>query len=220
MNEDKATRYHRLGRRVAFVSLICSAGALAALLATGASAGVRSVAASIAGGSPALTVAAYVALLSAAFDMALLPVSFYRSYLLEHRYQLSTQNAAHWLKDHIKSALVGLLFAEAGALFVYSAIARSPGSWWLAAGVAYSLVLVVLVNLGLSCFFRCSSLQAAGKGTLRDRLTSWQRKRRPYHGRVQVDPERSNEEGERGTRRDGKYAENSPVRHAARRIFG
>jgi STE24 endopeptidase len=171
MNEDKATRYHRLGRRVAFVSLICSAGALAALLATGASAGVRSVAASIAGGNPALTVAAYVALLSAAFDMALLPVSFYRSYLLEHRYQLSTQNAAHWLKDHIKSALVGLLFAEAGALFVYSAIARSPGSWWLAAGVAYSLVLVVLVKLApvvlLPLFYRCKPLERA---ELRDRL--------------------------------------------------
>ena len=120
-----------------------------------------------------LAVAAYVAMLSLAFDLVFLPFSFYRSHLLEHRYQLSTQPAVRWLKDHLKSALVGLLFAEAAALFVYTAIVRWPDSWWIAAGIAYSLVLIVLVKLApvvlLPMFYRCKPLENA---VLRDRLAA------------------------------------------------
>lgn len=173
MNEDKATRYHRLGRRAALASILCTAAALTGLMATGASEGLRSIAGAVAGGSATLTVAVYVAILSAAFDAVFLPLRFYRSYLLEHRYQLSTQSPLHWLTDHLKSALVGLVFAEAGALFVYAAIVRWPDSWWIAAGAAYSLVLIVLVRLApvllLPLFYHCKPLENA---VLRDRLAA------------------------------------------------
>ncbi len=173
MNEDKAARYHRLGRRAALVSVLCTASVLGGLMATGASEGLRSVAASLAGGSFALTVAIYVAILSAAFDIAFVPFSFYRGYLLERRYQLSTHRTAHWLKDHLKSALLGLLFAEVGALSVYFAMARWPGLWWPVVGVGYSLVLIVLVRLApvvlLPMFYRCKPLE---NDALRQRLAA------------------------------------------------
>jgi STE24 endopeptidase len=173
MNEDKATRYHRLGRRAAMASALCTAVALAGLMATSASEGLRSAAGTIAGSSTVLAVAVYVAILSVAFDLAFLPFSFYRSYLLEHRYQLSTQPAVRWLKDHLTSGLVGLLFAEAAALFVYAAILRWPGSWWIVSGIAYSLVLIGLVKLApvvlLPIFYHCKPLENA---VLRDRLAA------------------------------------------------
>src|SRR4029453_8924307 len=105
MNEDKATRYHRLGRRAGVLSMLWSGLILLSLLLTGASAGLREWAAGF-GANPTLTVALYVVMLSLAFDAATLPFGFYRGWLLERRYGLSTETVGHWLKDHAKAMLI------------------------------------------------------------------------------------------------------------------
>ena len=173
MNEDKATRYHRLGRRAGILSTLWTGAILLAFLLTGASAGLRDWAASLAGANPTLIVALYVLVLSLAFDAATLPFSFYRGFLLERRYGLSTETMGHWLKDHAKAVLIGVVFAELGAVFVYFALRNWPASWWAIAGVGYSLVAIVLVNLApvvlLPLFFTFKPLE---KASLRDRLTA------------------------------------------------
>ncbi len=173
MNEDKATRYHRLGRRAALLSTFWTVFILAGLLHTGASADLRAWIAGIAGGKATLIVALYVAVLSALFDLALLPFSFYRGFVLERRYGLATEKMGHWFKNHGKAALIGLLFGEAGAIFVYFVLRRWPDYWWVAAGLGYSLVIVILVNLApvvlLPLFYTFKPLERA---ELRDRLTA------------------------------------------------
>lgn len=173
MNEDKATRYHRLGRRAAVFSTLLTACTLVALLYFDASASVRDVAARMARSNPALTVAIYVLVLSVLFDLLLLPLVIYRGFVLEHRYGLSTETFSHWLKDHAKAALIGVLFAEAGAAFVYYSLREWPRYWWLVAGTGYSLVTIVLVNLApvllLPLFFTFKPL---GSDALRHRLTA------------------------------------------------
>jgi STE24 endopeptidase len=173
MNEDKATRYHRLGRRAGIFSTIWTGVILLGLLSTGASAGLRDWAADIAGSNPTITVVFYVLLLSLAFDAATLPFSVYRGFLLERRYGLSTETLGHWLKDHGKAVLLGVVFAEAGAVFVYFALRNWPDAWWAIAGAGYSAVAIALVNLApiilLPLFFTFKPLE---KATLRDRLTA------------------------------------------------
>jgi STE24 endopeptidase len=173
MNEDKATRYHRLGRRAGILSTVWTGAILVCLLTTGASAGLRDWAASIAGANPTLIVVLYVLTLSLAFDAATLPFSLYRGFLLERRYGLSTETLGHWLKDHAKAVLIGVLFAELGAVFVYFALRGWPASWWAIAGAGYSSVAIALVNLApvvlLPLFFTFKPLE---KATLRDRLTA------------------------------------------------
>ena len=77
------------------------------------------------------------------------------------------------MKDHLKAAFIGLLFAEAGAVFVYFAIRNWPGFWWLIAAAGYSLVIVLLVNLApvvlLPLFY---TFRPLGNAELRDRLTA------------------------------------------------
>src|SRR6187401_3217741 len=68
VNEDKATRYHRLGRRAAMVSTVWTGVILAGLLFLGGSAALRDWAASIAGTSPTLTTACYILFLSVLVD--------------------------------------------------------------------------------------------------------------------------------------------------------
>ena len=173
MNEDKATRYHRLGRRAGIVSTVWTGVILLALLLTGASLVLRDWAASLAGTNPTLIVALYVLILSLLFDAATLPFGFYRGFLLERRYGLSTETIGHWLKDHAKAMLIGVVFAELAAVFVYFTLRTWPAAWWAVAGVGYSIVAIVLVNLApvilLPLFFRFKPLE---KETLRDRLTA------------------------------------------------
>ncbi len=173
MNEDKATRYHRLGRRARILSTLWTSVILIGLLVLGASASLREWASSIAVGSPTLVVALYVLVLSLLFDAATLPFSVYRGFLLEQRYGLATETIGHWLKDHAKAVVIGVLFAEAAAVFVYFTLRHWPGSWWVLAGLGYALVTIVLVNLApvvlLPLFFTFKPLQ---KDALRDRLTA------------------------------------------------
>ena len=173
MNEDKATRYHRLGRRAGVLSSLWSFGILGALMFSGASGDVRAWAAGIAGDNAALIVAVYVGVIGSLFELAVMPFAFYRGFVLERRYGLATETMRHWLKDHGKAAAIGLLFAELGALVIYVALRRWPDQWWIVSGIVYFVVIVVLVNLApvvlLPLFYTFKPLE---KAVLRDRLTA------------------------------------------------
>ena len=173
MNEDKATRYHRLGRRAGVLSTVWSGVMLVGLLLTGASVGLRAWVAGLVGPNPAFVTALYVLVLSIAFDAAMLPFSFYRGFLLERRYGLSTETIRHWLSDHAKAIIIGVLFAECAALFVYFLLRHWPAAWWALAGGGYAVVAIALVTLApvvlLPLFFTFKPLE---KDALRDRLTA------------------------------------------------
>jgi STE24 endopeptidase len=173
MNEDKATRYHRLGRRAGVLSTLWAAVILVVFVLSGASVALRAWAVTAAGNNASVVVALYVLVLSLLFDAGTLSFSVYRGFLLERRYGLSTETLGHWLTDHAKAVIIGVLFAEAGAGFVYFALRNWPSAWWALAGVGYSIVAIVLVNVApivvLPLFFTFKPLE---KPTLRDRLTA------------------------------------------------
>ena len=178
MNEDKATRYHRLGRRTSLLSTTWTLSIFAFLLFTGGSVSLRAVAGSGASAlglsrDGAMCVALYVLALSLLIDLLTLPFSFYKGFVLERRYGLATETMSHWLADHAKAVAIGLLFAEAGATFVYATLRHWPHTWWLISAVGYSAVAVALVNLApvllLPLFYTFKPLDRV---TLRERLTA------------------------------------------------
>jgi STE24 endopeptidase len=172
MNEDKATRYHRLGRRAALLSATWVVFVLSVAMFGAGSAALRNWTERLVQGPNAI-VALYVLALSTVVDVALLPFSFYRGFVLERRYGLATQTMTHWLKDYLKAAAIGLLFAEAGALFVYVTLREWPATWWMVSAAAYSVVTMGLVNVApillLPLFYRFKPLD---KAALRERLTA------------------------------------------------
>lgn len=180
VNEDKSSRYHRLGRRAGVLSGAASLALLAVLLATGASATLRDwCIAAVAGITerdtlrPNLVVGLYVLALAAMAEIVGVPFSFYRGFLVERRYGLSTENALHWLREHAKAVLIGLGFAEIAAALVYGALRRWPESWWIVSGLGYCFVTIWIVNLApillLPLFYRFKPLD---KPSLRERLTA------------------------------------------------
>jgi STE24 endopeptidase len=146
-NEDKATRYHRLRRRASVASTAIGALTLGVVLVTGASAAFRDLVVRAVGLSFVLTVAVYVAGLALLIGVLQFPLAFYQGVVLERRYGLSTQSAGRWLRDHLKADAIGLVFAAAATLIVWSLIRWSPGHWWLMAAAVFIGLLVLLVQL-------------------------------------------------------------------------
>jgi len=154
MNEDRATRYHRVKRATGIVALAWSVVLLAGLIITGASVGLReaaeSAAAALAPASlgPTLVVLIYVAFLTLVNEVGSLPLSFYSGFLLERRYGLSNQTLRGWLTDELKGLVVGLVLGGVAATVIYFFIRRSAEGWWLPAGAIFALLIVGLANLG------------------------------------------------------------------------
>ena len=180
MNEDKASRYHRLKRQASVASLSWTLALLAGLLWTGASLSLRNLAehtASVLGMSSgwqaSLTVVAYVALLSLIAEAGSLPLAFYSDFLLERRYGLSNERLSRWLVDQAKSFALGLLLGCGGVAILYAVIRYSPERWWLPAGAVFALIIVGLANVApvllLPLFYRVKPLD---RESLRTRLLS------------------------------------------------
>src|SRR5258708_1922726 len=153
MNEERATRYHRLKRQASFVSLAWSVLLLVGLLWTGWAIPVRSGAESIAihvgpsSWQPGLAVISYVVLLSLLNEIGGLPIDFYRGFVVERRYDLSNQKIGAWLVDEVKSFILGLILGCGAASLTYWLIRLSPNGWWFPAGIMFALLILMITNL-------------------------------------------------------------------------
>jgi STE24 endopeptidase len=135
---DRARRYHRPLYRALLFDLLFAIALLAVCSFT------RAADALLADGGPwwAATLG-FVAAIAAVSTVLRLPVSFWRSYVHEKRWELSTQALGGWIADAVKSFAVGLVFTwiSIGGLI---ALARSfPSSWPILAAVGAALFLLV-----------------------------------------------------------------------------
>ena len=90
---------------------------------------------------------------------------------MERRYGLSNESVGAWFVDRIKAFCVGVVLGSGSAALVYWCIRLSPERWWMIAGAAFALLIVVLTNLApvvlLPLFY---SVRPLGKHALRRRL--------------------------------------------------
>jgi STE24 endopeptidase len=178
VNQDKSARYHSLRRRAAVASAAWSLLYLLAFTLTPASRWLadalqaRVASAGVpASFAPTLLVLAYVAAFGIGHETMGFLAAFYRGYLLEHRYGLSNERLASWLADQAKAAALGAGLALAGFGLLYAAIRQWPQGWWAAAGLGFTLFVVVMTRLApvllLPLFF---TFRPLGRDELRRRL--------------------------------------------------
>jgi STE24 endopeptidase len=182
VNEDRSARYRRLGRRAAVASTVWTAGVLVCLAATPCSLALRRLAETIAvplhqALQPTAVVLVYLACLGAINEVGTLPLSFYRSFLLERRYDLSTERFGHWAADQLKGGMLGAGLSSVGFSLLYAAIRFTPEWWWAAAAVGFGVAVVALTGLApvvlLPVFFTFRPLERAD---LRERLIALSRR--------------------------------------------
>jgi STE24 endopeptidase len=139
---ERASRYHRPLYRALALDLVLGFGTLA-LLAIGQP-GDR-----LHGLVDALPwwaeTPAFTALVLAVSALVRLPLSFWRGYVHEHRFGLSTQRPRGWLADRAKALGVGIALTGV-ALVGLVGLARAFPSWWPVAAAAGAAVLVLAIG--------------------------------------------------------------------------
>jgi STE24 endopeptidase len=152
LNEDKATRYHRLRRRADLSGTAAAGIVLLLLTLTAGGARLRELAAALSQWVPeqfndvvmVMLVTLLVMLILAIVE---LPFAYYQGHLLEHRYGLSTQTQRHWFSDQGKGILLGVAFAILGTSVVYYALRHWPDHWWWISAAVFALATVGLAQL-------------------------------------------------------------------------
>jgi STE24 endopeptidase len=143
VNEDKATRYHRLKRQASVFSLVWSVLVLGGIIVSGSSANLRDAADIWARRlppplQPFITVLGFVVLLSLLHEAGAVVLAFYSGFLIERRYELANESFGGWITDQAKSFGIGLLLGAGAAELLYALIRAWPAAWWL---------IVVITNL-------------------------------------------------------------------------
>jgi STE24 endopeptidase len=131
---------------------------------------IRDFAETVASSQP-LTVFIYILAVGLIFKIIELPLAFYSGYVIEHRFHLSRQTFADWLKDQLKGLAVSIPLGVGAVELVYYLLRAHPESWWLYAGVALVVFVIAVTNLApvllLPLFFKFRPVENAD---LQDRV--------------------------------------------------
>ena len=135
--QRKAREYSRR-RRLSFLETGVSLVLLVALIFSGASQWFTGLF-----HWPVVAVAAvYFVVLMLGFEIITFPLSYYRGFVLSHRYGISIQTPKGWLVDLVKGGVLGLVFGSAAVAMVYWFLLNYPDFWWLA---VWGLMLVITI---------------------------------------------------------------------------
>lgn len=171
MNEDKATKYHRLRRRAELLGTASAGVVLFGLVASGLSHRLRELAAAISqwvpdGINDIVMVAIVTIMVMLILAIVELPFAYYQGYLLEHRYGLSTQSRGHWFSDQGKGVLLGMVLGTIGASVVYEALRAWPDHWWWISALVFAIATIGLAQLApvllLPIFYKFKPLDRPG----------------------------------------------------------
>lgn len=157
MNEDRGARYHRMRRQATLGAMGAGVAWLVLLGWTGW------------GGAWPLPI--FIAAIAIGWELLSFPFTFYRNFLLERKYGLSSESAATWLADHGKAFGLGLAMSELAGAAVYGAIRLTGGWWWAAAALLFGAAGVLLSRLApvllMPLFYQFKPLT---RESLRERL--------------------------------------------------
>src|SRR6476659_2147364 len=105
MNEDRSVRYHRLRRRAAIASTVAGTAWMVALATSGAAEALAARADAAGAVFPSsfarpVSIVIVIAVIAIGWELISLPFGFYRTFVLERKYGLSSEPLATWLGDH------------------------------------------------------------------------------------------------------------------------
>ena len=73
-----------------------------------------------------------------------LPFDYYEGYVIEHKFDLSTQTFRSWIADHLKGLILGMLFSIVIVQGIYHALRTIPAYWWVVVWVFMSIGILVI----------------------------------------------------------------------------
>lgn len=160
----KAKEYGRIRHRLFALNLILSALALVLVLTTGLSVWLRNEILSFTT-DVWLSTLIYFVVGFLAYGILFSPLTYYSSFVLPHRYGLSTQSLRSWLLDVGKGVALSLVLGGIVIEIIYWLLRVAPDWWWLFAAAVMLLFTVLLATLApvliFPLFFKFKPLEDA-----------------------------------------------------------
>ena len=107
------------------------------------------------------------------------PLDYYHGFTLPHRYGLSTQALANWLRDKAKALALSLLLGLCLIVAIYGLMGYLPALWWLVSALIMILLSLFLTwltpTLLMPLFFKLNPLE---EGELKERLLNLSKRAR------------------------------------------
>ncbi len=144
--QEKARQYARINRRLLLINLGLSGGYAFAWLLFGWSKQWSATVQAITP-NPWYQVPLYLLAFGGILYLINLPLSWYESYHLPHRFELSTQTIGGWVIDQIKGLVVGGILGLLVLEVLYAVLRASPQNWWIWATLFLLFLNVVLAYL-------------------------------------------------------------------------
>jgi STE24 endopeptidase len=160
-NLRRARQYSKKKIRLTVVQLFLTIVFLSTMLLSGASS-LLSELVTGSGSNFHLQVGLYLAIFAGIYYLLFFPLDFYDSFILEHKFLLSSQTVLDWLKKSIKKVLLSLLILLVAGEALYFFLRHFPNHWWLLATGAWLLLTIVLGKITpvliIPLFYKCGPL--------------------------------------------------------------
>ena len=102
------------------------------------------------------------------------PLDYYGEFVLEHRFDLSTQSLGKWLGRKLKAALVGAVLGLIILMAFYFLLVRFPETWWLLFAAFFFLFQILVAQLFptviLPIFYKLVPIENGMLGTRLEKL--------------------------------------------------
>lgn len=129
------------------------------------------------GRSPLGLLPLYLLVISVIYYIISFPLTFYHSYILEHKFFLSTQNIYDWIFDQLKSAIIAYTISIILSSAFYYILAHYQNNWWLVFSLVWIIFSLFFAKLTpviiIPLFFKYKRLTA---GALRERIINLAKK--------------------------------------------
>ncbi len=157
----KAKEYNTIKNRLALMEPLVLLIIFAAIQASGASAYFKEISSKTFSSVYAST-ALYALFFGAMVYIGTFFLGFYRSYLLEHRFGLSNQTLAHWVKDEAKRSIISFILFLIFVELLYTTLRGSPDMWWLYLAVIWIVISIAITKIApviiIPLFFKSEPL--------------------------------------------------------------
>jgi STE24 endopeptidase len=159
VNEDRAARYHRLRRQASIAATAAGLVWLVVLAVTRR--------------GSTLPLPLFIGFIALGWELLSFPFTFYRSFLLERKYGLSSESTRTWFADHAKAMALGLVMFELAGTTVYGAMGMAGRAWWAVATAIFAVAALLISRIApvllMPLFYQFKPLT---RESLRERLLS------------------------------------------------
>ena len=142
---DKAKQYSNAKYRLEIAGIIYGFILIFLFLKSGLSQGLANGLFIYAQNFPAIPL--YLLVIFCAYYLLNFPLNFYQSFVLEHKFSLTTQSPGDWLKDQLKAGGISYVITLILVAAFYLILRYYPDNWWLILSLFWIFFSIVLAKL-------------------------------------------------------------------------